>query len=822
MYRKIISALTIAVMCICIVPFTGIGISYAAASPNYDEYYIDEYSDILEVGDLATYGGIISVTNMGDTPIKLKQTIYLDPSDTEPFKPDENYYGNPLEIIVKKSDGTEFTTLDPAMISTVREIKKYAEGDYFVIEYIMDKFVGDWFDNDNIKIGDIINDAEKVPDINNIREEGDIKFNIEIDGKVVKTYKVRAKDSTGSIDGYYDEVYDIMYGKSYELANVEYIEDTATLTYSFINAEYKLTKEHLQEFEAFKDKLQDVLAPCNGTTFEIKIADPKAIDIGDWEEWAVTTAFDIDPIALKYGLDSMMSPNEDSHCFFTPYYYKDKAMKQRIEDISNLKPEETIYINFVYEGQYKWRDLGIAKSFKVGLDTPVKAKYSIVDVDKESDEVKKIRSVNHSVRYDVTYDDLAWINILNYVGFDPKMPNAGHADSMLRNLNPEVYDKLVGDTKLDIKVPFGRSGTSTDFSKEVVGRALYYVDDVFYYAGSEIRIGMVNSVYVPKNSKDRVKAAEERIKAYMDDADFPVRISGFDNVELAKFVLKNFNRDEYRIIGDIRGDVYAYLTEYGVALYNTPNKTSKEYFVAFCPFVECDVFDNGTIEKAGTVDYIHMGQDGSKKNVPAYKAYKLNLDGQEYVYTIGEKSKDQLKNPLADWEDIDSGIITEGENGQVVTDFYTKIRKVGKDEIKVISKKVNGKNVKAFDINAFTNFKEEGITDLGNGVVKVMIPLEDFGEENLQAFYYDQKGNVIYLDYVIEEDDGIKYVCFTTNHFSTYGIASDDNSAVSETIDNDYSEVDTGDSFNVTIPIAIGLAAIVAMIAVVAFRRRTF
>ena len=154
---------------------------------------------------------------------------------------------------------------------------------------------------------------------------------------------------------------------------------------------------------------------------------------------------------------------------------------------------------------------------------------------------------------------------------------------------------------------------------------------------------------------------------------------------------------------------------------------------------------------------------------------------KNYLYVIDIGTEEQLKEPYADWTDEDTNIKIKGQNGYVPFDAYTKIRVInGGKEIKFIQNKVGSdKTVHAYDINAYTNFKGGKLEDLGNGLMKIMIPLGVLSEDGVKAHYVDDQGNVQDLQYTIEEADGKKYVCFITNHFSTYaisGVSTEDNS----------------------------------------------
>lgn len=79
--------------------------------------------------------------------------------------------------------------------------------------------------------------------------------------------------------------------------------------------------------------------------------------------------------------------------------------------------------------------------------------------------------------------------------------------------------------------------------------------------------------------------------------------------------------------------------------------------------------------------------------------------------------------------------------------------------------------MKAYDINLFSNIKDEYIKKIKDGII-VRIPMEDDFDKDFATIYHIKDDGTKGDKYnaKIEKIDGKKYAVFTTNHFSTYAI----------------------------------------------------
>jgi hypothetical protein len=171
--------------------------------------------------------------------------------------------------------------------------------------------------------------------------------------------------------------------------------------------------------------------------------------------------------------------------------------------------------------------------------------------------------------------------------------------------------------------------------------------------------------------------------------------------------------------------------------------------------------------------------------------------------------------------DNDTQIITKGVNGQIPVDAYSDIVQI-KDEETLDKYKAtlsNRAELTVFDINIHSNFGSTKLTDLGGGLMKVMIPLGNYSKDTVNVHYFDNNGARHDLEFTFETYNGIEYVCFITDHFSVYGISGIETSFIA---DNDVvdSVVPTGDEFALDFYACIAGLALVIMAATVFIRRK--
>lgn len=586
------------------------------------------------------------------------------------------------------------------------------------------------------------------------------------------------------------------------------MEKEPKLTIEFYCASAEITEEDYDRFERLKAQAEDVLETVSADSISLKIADPEELNIDGYTEDDVES-YITESMMLSRELDlpDSLYDEKEGQTFGTSVslwadIYTDEEMTQSAEayDEENdewslhIEPNTTYYLDVSYL-IYTSCGNGISLDDTVSLGRPIEISYEYVPVGENTDEVEQIKKIgNMELNYIV--DDLCWINTLVTAGFDAYIPSVKNTEAFLRAGNPGLYEQLIGNTDLEVVTEYGRAGDAFSFIGETSARPYYYVDDVFYGTGGtqsyRNRMYIANALYVPEGTTDRAAAAEERIDHYLDGGAYEATVSSVtDPQEMLDLWLASAIGEEEEEwieseISPIRDQAKAaYLTKYGVAFYSDETSTAKEDFLTtwmICGESEFadQLFENSSLEEVGTLDYIaHAYDEFEKTDVHAYAPYKLTLtntakdESQDYLYAIAIGDEDKLREPYAEWKDDETNIITKSENGYVPFDAYTKIRviKDGK-EIKFIQDKVgNDKKVHAYDINAYTNFKGGKLQDLGDGLMKVMIPLGVLSEDGVKAHYVDEEGNVQDLEFNIEEYEGMKYVSFLTNHFSVYAIS---------------------------------------------------
>lgn len=554
------------------------------------------------------------------------------------------------------------------------------------------------------------------------------------------------------------------------------------------NAEKNIIKKSEKEIESKLNSLDD--------SYTIKIADPDELGISGWDK--DRASYDVmrtDIFGLNTGLEMTLAPESEVFCILNARVYDpqtDPEMEFPIWD--NMEPDKEYKVVFEYLCTYRFSHNGSNFTFfdTVTAKKTVDMKFTFVDVNtsEKQAEIQQLRS-NASQdlqEYDLAYNDLLWLNVITTTGSELTSPIIKEAKTIIDNSDNKLYNKLTGDTELNIKIACGGRGDAGCFGTGTGGQMLYYVDDVLYWAGDYVWLLCDNKLYVPEGTADRAAAAEKRIEKYLKtekDKDF-VKVEAITPEETAE-ILRNRGAAFTEVPQEVKA---AYLTDKGIAMYDHASKTGEDNFVSMYPVLDgSDITSNNnnleTLKK--NIEFAsdeYWNQINVWTNLKAYQAYKVTIGSEEYLYyidTTGDSQK--MKEPKAHWKHRKTGIITIGQNGFVPADAYTEIDVVdsGKEFNDILKDVDTDKdNVKAYDISAYTNFKGGKLEDLGNGRMQVWLPLGDYNEENLVVFYYSDKGIVKYSkeDYHIETDtDGNKYVVFETEHFSIYGLAD---SSVSE------------------------------------------
>lgn len=749
-----------------------------------------------------------------------------------------------------------------------------------------------WESSVPLKVGEVYNSGERINLTNNLETQLNFYIKIYEDLEYTKLVTSGENEYTDVVvvasKGEYGPGTNDFWPDDYNIKLDEIVDNSSdseapSVTLTFHRTSAEMTEKNYADITEINAVLADKLSQCSGQKYNLKIANPENLGISGWDkDTALKFMSNYAAMAVYTGLDWVLKVNGTiiSAKFD---FYKDRELKNKVdfEEFEKLEEGKTYYIEISYAYDYIDGDIRVPNQ-GISIENPCEFIVEFVDVDSDSAEVAQIKKNIERKNKDIKiyYNDLSWINILANTGKDTIAPSIKNAGSIIKNRNEEIYKELVGDTNLEIKVGFGGMGDGDCISKGTyAGNMFYSVDDVLYFndmfsysevnaeedvyeTNNGISIYMSNIIYVASGTKDRAKAAEDRIKSYMDpdNSNYDVKIAKLSPTELAEFAKKDESvyLDVYDVnwnAVDIKNAKAAYLTEYGIAFYNNEKKTDKENLMGIHNFHTTNEalpgsFDEMKIEKSNkTVDsltYLKIDEETgeekavTKNNVAVYDIYKLQLNNdtaQEYLYLIGEKPERELENPLASWEDNDSGIITDGQNGQVIEDFYVRVSMTPEGIKQEIVRKINADKVSSYDIFGYTNFRSGQVTNLGNGRVEVKIPLNKIEKGKLIVFYYDKNGNIERLRYKIVKENGIEYVCFITNHFSTYGIAEvSDSSTDDGTISGNTGNTDqidksdktkqadtssnTGDSMNMFIPITLAGLALVAMAAIAVTRRR--
>lgn len=604
---------------------------------------------------------------------------------------------------------------------------------------------------------------------------------------------------------------------NYDLVLKEVIDDSSSeepkVTFKMYDKYIGLSDEQKNAVTVLENKLSNTLnSYTTSETQEIKIADPNAINISDWTEAKATqTALGYGCITASLGLQwsILESNNIISNSFYSLLIrvYEDAEMTR--EKTGNFKFDETYYIGLSYEGTCQVGNTSITS--KAVLSSPIPVVLKSVEPDKDAANQLR-RNVNqNNDPIDIYYDDLSWANILSFTGNEPAIPLANHADSMLYERDPKTYKNLVGNTDLHIKVFFGGSGVNSYMSKCTSGGLLYYVDNVFYWQGAYSTIYMNNVLYVGNNAKNIEKAAEDRLNAYFETDDITVTElngEGFLN-ELRK---ANTGIDR-SFLEDFATS--AYITDSGIIFYYFDQSENKDILVDGM---------NYPIENMGLLSSNKIIA-GDKSGT--YQPYKVSMNGHDYVFLIAKVAPGQLKKAYANWKDEKTDIISQGANGNMPIDTYTKVDPVTDEEDLIIIKDKFGNETKidAYDITAHSNFKDGEFTDLGNGRMKICVPIGNLDPNSIKVYHYDDVNKKVtdeQFTLTKETIDGIEYICFEVTHFSVYGIAGTESKSATGTSNNNSTidATETGDSTNILFFTLLATIALIALTVTFFFRRK--
>ena len=170
------------------------------------------------------------------------------------------------------------------------------------------------------------------------------------------------------------------------------------------------------------------------------------------------------------------------------------------------------------------------------------------------------------------------------------------------------------------------------------------------------------------------------------------------------------------------------------------------------------------------VIYFTDGGDELSSGIPVFVAKDSNKIFNDELEVITRDAKSGVT------------VNTVGTSKKLPFDTLVKVSKItsGADYNKVISaleSLISDENaIEMFDLKLFSNAIEDYITELDDGSFKVKIPISDKlkNAPALVAYYVDNNNKVQKYPVTIEMIDNVRYAVFTTDHFSIYTLAEDE------------------------------------------------
>ena len=180
---------------------------------------------------------------------------------------------------------------------------------------------------------------------------------------------------------------------------------------------------------------------------------------------------------------------------------------------------------------------------------------------------------------------------------------------------------------------------------------------------------------------------------------------------------------------------------------------------------------------------------------------------KEYLFIIVKDSNSMIK-PTYKTSDLGTDVTITSEASSIPLDTLVQVEKLTSgEEYEKIIKVLNNINIESFDVNLYSKSLEDYIRKLEDGTFEVKIPIsEKFKgkEKNLVVYYISDDGKI--EPFTVETKDG--YAVFTTNHFSTYTLATT----------NDVLPPKTGDG--ITTYFIIGLISMLGLAAVALYIKK--
>jgi len=171
------------------------------------------------------------------------------------------------------------------------------------------------------------------------------------------------------------------------------------------------------------------------------------------------------------------------------------------------------------------------------------------------------------------------------------------------------------------------------------------------------------------------------------------------------------------------------------------------------------------------------------------------------------KDTSKMINPSIKTSDLSTNVeISTNANLPLDTKIEATKLTSGEEYEKIV-KVLKNSNIEAFDLNLYSDSIEDYIRKLEDGTFEVKIPIsEKFKgkEKDLVVYYVSNDGKI--EPFTVEPKDG--YAVFTTNHFSTYTLATT----------NDVLPPKTGDG--ITTYFVIGLISVLGIIGVALYLKK--
>lgn len=458
----------------------------------------------------------------------------------------------------------------------------------------------------------------------------------------------------------------------------------------------------------------------------------------------------------------------------------------------------------VNEGEVYFAELGFSYWMEdINLDGAVRSnklvpvKFEYVDIDSnltESDLQQIAKGKKADYNQSIKYEDLAKVNLLANSGLVGTLPSMQEAGSMISAKNPDLYNELIGNSKFDIKLFSGLSGSGLDALGSSSQSVLicYFYNGVYYYALSndeeETQLETSNTLYVDKTSANYGEAASARVNDYLSkskaDKKYEASFVALSGEELCEFL-----KDRMTVPSKAKA---AYYTKHGISFYSDVTATDADSFIdtyeMWTYTSRKNAIKNGLIEplkvEGNPVVLTYatdVDQNRLKSGKEAYQVYKMTLtSGSEslsdlYFIEGRDSNSPDLVIPTSSWTDRTEGIITEGTGIDIPIDTYHTAKELtaSDEEYKKIDQENDADLSKAdiYDLEAYSDISEKKVSDFGDGSMKVSVPVENT-VTGASVAYFDDDGKMSNEEFAvgIETIGGQKYVSFTTNHFSTYGV----------------------------------------------------